>query len=196
MVHHMLDANERVHSHMNALHCAMWFTVRHRVCGAEWEGTSGVKKSAGGTYCAVRCWVMTPLVIQYVTSDNTDAQTRPAHMWTWAYCRFPPSLRWVWGLGGSGVGPHRSRCLRPVRGWGSGGCCSGWRCRLSEQYQTRSRCKSHLKEVGRQLASWSEAEACHRQPSTTPTGSESRLWSLHWPGPRYQAELWMNEQVC
>ncbi|TNN62975.1 hypothetical protein EYF80_026784 [Liparis tanakae] len=30
-----------------------------------------------------------------------------------------------WGLGGSGgsgVGPHRSRCPRPAGGWGSGGC--------------------------------------------------------------------------
>jgi len=69
---------------------------------------------------------------------------------------------------------------------------SGWRCRLSEWFHSRPQQKCHLKEVGRRPTSWPEAEAGRRPQSMTPTGRESRLWSLRSPTSVCRAELWRN----
>lgn len=203
MLFHMLDSSERWHSHMNALHRALWFMVLHCVCGAEWEATASVKNQqetviapsefmlSHDTWLQNCDWWCNTIyhLLEMLAHKHRHTHTHTKRLNVWAYQRFPPALWWVWGLGGLDVEPHRSRCPRPGDVWGSQGRCSGWMCRLSERCHSQSQWRSHLREEGHWPASWSEVWACHQWQSMTPTGDEYCLSSVLQPESVSQDEL-------
>lgn len=182
MLFHMLEASEKsAFPHECIALCNVIYGLS--LCmSIEWEGRASVKNQQENvivlwdaeSWCTFtkRPW----LVMQYNMSHpgSTDGETQQ-HWKHWAYWKFPPSQWWEWALGGSDVGPRMSRCSRLAGGWGSAGCCSGWRFRLSEGFHSRSQWKGNLKEGGCRPTSWSEVQVGHRAQSTTPPGSESRL---------------------